>query len=186
MDLGNGAGFTLCGMLSDFGAAGLLRAVLRLDAASLSRAVFPIFVVGLASSVTLSESTLAVLTVRCGSGACAIRPYGEISPGRWESSSRSSSWRLSCRPSRRTSPGRSLLAARGTAHRVRVLRHRRHASGRRPYRAIPRPVRDPAGRCSAPWASSRSRRARRRPRRCGRSAGSTRGASGPAGPSAST
>ena len=49
-------------MLSDFGAAGLLRAVLRLDAASLSRAIFPIFVVGLASSVTLSESTLAVLT----------------------------------------------------------------------------------------------------------------------------
>ena len=49
-------------MLSDFGAAGLLRAVLRLNAASLSRAMFPIFVVGLASSVTLSESTLAVLT----------------------------------------------------------------------------------------------------------------------------
>jgi len=49
-------------MLSDLGAAGLLRAVLRLDAASSSRAIFPIFVVGLASSVTLSESTLAVLT----------------------------------------------------------------------------------------------------------------------------
>ena len=49
-------------MLSDLGAAGLLRAVLRLNAASLSRAMFPIFVVGLASSVTLSESTLAVLT----------------------------------------------------------------------------------------------------------------------------
>src|SRR5438128_2761408 len=39
-----------------------MRSTRRLDASSLSRSVFPIFVVGLASSVTLSESTLAVLT----------------------------------------------------------------------------------------------------------------------------
>jgi hypothetical protein len=50
-------------MLSDLGAAGLLRAARPQDALSLSRALFPIFVVGLACSITLSESTLAVLTV---------------------------------------------------------------------------------------------------------------------------
>ena len=63
IDLRNGAGFTLSGMLSDLGAAGLLRAARRQDALSLSRAIFPIFVVGLACSVTLSESTLIVLTM---------------------------------------------------------------------------------------------------------------------------
>src|SRR5262245_66114542 len=50
-------------MLSDLGAAGVLRAARRQDALSLSRALFPVFVVGLACSITLSESTLAVLTV---------------------------------------------------------------------------------------------------------------------------
>jgi O-antigen ligase len=50
-------------MLSDLETAALLRAARRPDALSLSRALFPIFVVGLACSVTLSESTLAVLTV---------------------------------------------------------------------------------------------------------------------------
>ena len=50
-------------MLSDLGAAGLLRAARPQDALSLSRALFPIFVVGLACSITLSESTLALLTV---------------------------------------------------------------------------------------------------------------------------
>src|SRR5262245_52327972 len=49
-------------MLSDFGAAALLRTARRQDALSLSRALFPIFVIGLACSITLSESTLAVLT----------------------------------------------------------------------------------------------------------------------------
>ena len=39
-----------------------MRSTRRLDASSLSRSVFPIFVVGLASSITLSESALAVLT----------------------------------------------------------------------------------------------------------------------------
>src|SRR3989442_191927 len=44
------------------GASTLMRSTRRLDASSLSRSVFPIFVVGLASSITLSESALAVLT----------------------------------------------------------------------------------------------------------------------------
>src|SRR2546427_1210736 len=44
------------------GASTLMRSARRLDASSLSRSVFPIFVVGLASSITLSESALAVLT----------------------------------------------------------------------------------------------------------------------------
>ncbi len=44
------------------GASTLMRSMRRLDASSLSRSVFPIFVVGLASSITLSESALAVLT----------------------------------------------------------------------------------------------------------------------------
>ena len=49
-------------MTADIGASTWLRATRRLDTSSLSQAIFPIFVVGLASSVTLSETALAVLT----------------------------------------------------------------------------------------------------------------------------
>jgi putative inorganic carbon (HCO3(-)) transporter len=50
-------------MMSQSGASALLRATRRLDAASLSQHIFPVFVIGLASSITLSESVLAVLAV---------------------------------------------------------------------------------------------------------------------------
>lgn len=49
-------------MISQTGASALLRATRRLDAAALSQGVFPVFVIGLASSITLSETALAVLT----------------------------------------------------------------------------------------------------------------------------
>jgi putative inorganic carbon (hco3(-)) transporter len=49
-------------MISQTGASALLRATRRLDATALSQGVFQVFVIGLASSITLSESALAVLT----------------------------------------------------------------------------------------------------------------------------
>jgi O-antigen ligase len=100
-------------MLSDFGAAGLLRAVLRLDAASLSRAIFPIFVVGLASSVTLSESTLAVLTALW---LWRLRDPTVRRDQPWSLGIFIAIFLLATLVSALASdvPGRSLLAARGT------------------------------------------------------------------------
>jgi len=49
-------------MIFQTAALALLRTTRGLDASSLSRGVFPIFVVGLASSITLSESALTILT----------------------------------------------------------------------------------------------------------------------------
>lgn len=49
-------------MTSLTGASTLVRVAQRLDASSLSQGVFPIFVIGLASSITLAEGALAVLT----------------------------------------------------------------------------------------------------------------------------
>jgi O-antigen ligase len=48
-------------MISKTGASALLRATRRLDASALSQGVFPVFVIGLASSITLSETALAIL-----------------------------------------------------------------------------------------------------------------------------
>jgi len=100
-------------MLSDLGAAGLLRAARRQDALSLSRAIFPIFVVGLACSVTLSESTLIVLTMLW---LWRLRDPAVRRDQPWSLGIFIAIFGLATLLSALTSdvPGRSLFAARGT------------------------------------------------------------------------
>jgi O-antigen ligase len=100
-------------MLSDLGATALLRAARRQDALSFSRALFPIFVVGLASSVTLSESTLAVLTVLW---LWRLRDPAVRRDQPWALGIFIAIFGLATLLSALASdvPGRSLLAARGT------------------------------------------------------------------------
>jgi len=110
-------------MLSDLGAARLLHAVLRLDAASLSRAIFPIFVVGLASSVTLSEGTLAILTALW---LWRLRDPTVRRDQPWSLGIFIAIFGLATLVSALASdvPGRKPSRRQGHAHRVRVLRHR--------------------------------------------------------------
>src|SRR5262245_45869515 len=100
-------------MLSDLGGAAPLRAAHRYDTLSLSRGSFPIFVVGLAGSVTRSESTLAVLTALW---LWRLRDPEVRRDQPWSLGIFIAIFGLATLLSALTSdvPGRSLLAARGT------------------------------------------------------------------------